>query len=200
MDLHGKTVVFLGSSVTLGTASGGWSMCEYLAENCECTSVKWAVSGTTLADFKETSYVRRLLEHLPTQHRCDCFICQLSTNDATKRLPLGEISGQTDTLDVQTVFGAMEFIISTVRKTYGCPIFFYTGTRYKNDHYQKMVDGLHRIADKWNIGIIDLWDDPQMNAVTEADYARFMHDPIHPNRLGYELWWGPKFQDVLNHG
>ena len=33
MELKGKTLVFLGSSVTYGSASGGWSMCDYLREN-----------------------------------------------------------------------------------------------------------------------------------------------------------------------
>jgi len=197
MELLGKTVVFLGSSVTLGTASGEWSMCEYLAERCGCNVSKWAVSGTTLADIKETSYVRRLLEHLPAQPRCDCFVCQLSTNDAAKQLPLGMITERKDRFDRETVFGAMEFIISAVKENYGCPVFFYTGTRYENTHYQKMVDGLRILADKWGIGIIDLWDDPQMNAVDEVDYARYMHDPIHPNKVGYEQWWGPKFQEIL---
>ena len=55
------------------------------------------------------------------------------------------------------------------------------------------------ISDKWNIGIIDLWDDPQMNSVSEADYSRFMYDPIHPNRIGYDLWWGPRFQEILEN-
>ncbi len=199
MQLKGKTIVFLGSSVTQGTASGGWSMCEYLAEYCGCNVVKWAVSGTTLADIRENSYVQRLLNNLPQQGRCDCFVCQLSTNDATKGLPLGIISDGYDSFDRTTVFGAMEFIISTVRNAFHCPIFFYTGTRYDSAVYQQMVDGLRQIAVKWDVQILDLWDNEHMNSVNEEDYARFMHDPIHPNRLGYEQWWGPEFKKILEN-
>ena len=43
-----KTEVFLGSSVTCG--GEGYSMVEYVRENTPHTCIKWAVSGTTLAD------------------------------------------------------------------------------------------------------------------------------------------------------
>ena len=197
MNLQGKTVVFLGSSVTYGSASGGWSMCDYLAEKCGCQSVKWAVSGTTLADIEEGSYVRRLLSAMDSQETCDLFICQLSTNDASRGLEQGSIDSRREGFDTATVFGAMEFIIDTVRKKWHCPVAFYTGTRYESEAYQHMVDGLRMIAEKWNIHIIDLWDDPDMNSITLEDYRRYMSDPIHPNRDGYTHWWGPKFRDVL---
>lgn len=197
MELKGKTVVFLGSSVTYGSASGGWSMCDYLQETCGCRSVKWAVSGTTLADIEEGSYVRRMLEAMDTQEECDLFICQLSTNDASRGLEQGSISTQRADFDTDTVFGAMEFIIDSVQKKWNCPVAFYTGTRYNSPAYQRMVDGLRIIAKKWDIHIIDLWDDPDMNAVTQDEYRRYMSDPIHPNREGYTHWWGPKFRDIL---
>ena len=59
--LNSKNIMFLGSSVTYGSASGGVSMVEVIAEKCGCNCVKHAVSGTTLADIGERSYVRRLL-------------------------------------------------------------------------------------------------------------------------------------------
>ena len=43
----------------------------------------------------------------------------------------------------------------------------------------------------------DLWNDPDMRAVRAEDYARFMKDPVHPTREGYDLWWGPKFAAYL---
>lgn len=199
MELSNKTLVFLGSSVTYGSESGGWSMCEYLAENCGCNAVKWAVSGTTLADIGAGSYVRRLLAAIDGQQTCDCFICQLSTNDASRELPLGSIGDNGDGFDTATIFGAMEFIISVAKRRWHCPVLFYTGTRYDSAVYQRMVDGLRILEGKWGIGIIDLWDDEEMNAVNQDDYYRFMHDPIHPNETGYRLWWGPKFRRILEN-
>ncbi|MCR5041974.1 MAG: SGNH/GDSL hydrolase family protein, partial [Clostridia bacterium] len=86
--LSGKTVAFLGSSVTFGSASGGVSFVEYIAQNTGATTVKEAVPGTTLADTDEQSYVRRIAR---IKDRPDAFVCQLSTNDAGKGVPLGRI-------------------------------------------------------------------------------------------------------------
>ena len=67
----------------------------------------------------------------------------------------------------------------------------------KNQRYADMVDKLFALREKWGIGIIDLWNDPNMRAVSAEDYARFMKDPVHPTREGYDLWWGPKFAAYL---
>ena len=54
MDFSSKKVIFLGSSVTCG--ADGYSMCEVVRDALGCKALKWAVSGTTLADLDE-SYV-----------------------------------------------------------------------------------------------------------------------------------------------
>ena len=198
-SLDGKTFIFLGSSVTYGSASNGWSMADYIAENNDCTVHKWAKSGTTLVDNGADSYVQRMLSTLKRVRKCDHFIVQLSTNDATQNKPLGKLSTSMnkEDFDTSTIMGAMEFIIATAKETYGCEVSFYTGTRYDSAAYQNMVNALDQIAQKWGIGIIDLWDDREMNKVSAADYSRYMSDSIHPTRVGYEEWWGPKFQAHL---
>lgn len=190
-------IIFLGSSVTYG--DDGWSMCEYVGETMECNVIKWAVSGTTLADISDDSYVSRLKQLIDTQDYCDCFVCQLSTNDAGRNLPLGEISVSKDRedFDLSTVIGAIEYIISRVAEKWNCPIVFYTGTYMENEKYQKMVDGLIELRKKWNFEIIDLWNDPQMRAIDSKDYNRYMKDPVHPSELGYREWWGPEFVKTL---
>ncbi|MBE6679988.1 MAG: SGNH/GDSL hydrolase family protein, partial [Ruminococcaceae bacterium] len=60
MQLKGKNIFFLGSSVTYGSASGGISFAEMLAKQYEFNYIKEAVSGTTLVDIGENSYVSRL--------------------------------------------------------------------------------------------------------------------------------------------
>lgn len=81
MELTGKTVIFLGSSVTYGSASGGISFADMMAKELNFHCIKEAVSGTTLADLDETSYVSRL-KRLDPATKADLLICQLSTNDA----------------------------------------------------------------------------------------------------------------------
>ena len=58
--LQGKTIIFLGSSVTEGSAADGESFVEILAQRDGIIPIKEAVSGTTLVDQDETSYIARL--------------------------------------------------------------------------------------------------------------------------------------------
>ena len=193
-----RPVLFLGSSVTYGSAAGGWSFADALAENHGLAIHKEAVSGTTLVNDSGESYIARMLR-LPAELKPAALVCQLSTNDAAQGKPLGDIHPGTEAADFDqhTVTGAMEFIIAHARNTWGCPVYFYTGTRFDSAAYAQMVLRLHELAEKWSITVIDLWNDPGMNAVSPEDYARFMHDPVHPTREGYLTWWTPRFAAAL---
>ncbi|MBQ7354077.1 MAG: SGNH/GDSL hydrolase family protein [Clostridia bacterium] len=191
--------MFLGSSVTYGSASGGWSMADYIAEEFDCTVVKWAVSGTTLVTSNQNSYVQRMENQMRRQKVCDHLIVQLSTNDASQNKPLGTISNSMnkEDFDTTTIIGAIEYIIATAKEKWNCEVSFYTGTKYDSTAYYNMVNALLDIQEKWGIGVIDLYNDPEMNAVSDRDYSRYMSDPIHPTKVGYKLWWGPKFAEHL---
>lgn len=204
--LADKRILFLGSSVTFGACSLEDGIPEYFGRRFGCNFTKEAVSGTTLVDTDETSYVSRLLYNIDPQTEYDLFICQLSTNDATQEKPLGDISDfnqenvEQTSFDKSTITGAIEFIISYVRNTWNCPIMFYTGSRYESAAYQAMVDRLYEVADKWQIGIIDLWRDDSFNGITDEERALFMNDPIHPTKAGYMKWWCPEMEkQVLSY-
>lgn len=94
--LADKTICILGSSVAYGSASQGSAVGEYLAARFATDLVKETVSGTMLVDNGKNSYIQRMLNNLDPNAKYDLFICQLSTNDATWKKPLGEISGSTD--------------------------------------------------------------------------------------------------------
>ncbi len=195
--LAGKRFLFLGSSVTYGATALGESFVDYLEKEDGIVVVqKEAVSGTTLVTQNEQSYIPRL-KALPKDLTIDCFVCQLSTNDASLLLPLGTLS-KDEERDESTVIGAIETIIAYVEETWGVPIVFYTGTKYDSAAYQNMVDALYAIGEKREIGIIDLWNDADMNAVSQKEYALYMFDPIHPTRAGYRKWWTPKFRSYLS--
>ena len=118
--LKGKTVVFLGSSVTKGFAAHNNAFAEYIAKKDSCICIKEAVNGTTLIDNCEDSYIERMRDNLDPERQVDLFICQLSTNDATRNSPLGEISESRDldSFDVKTVCGAIEYIIAYAKETW----------------------------------------------------------------------------------
>jgi len=193
MSLKDKKVLFLGSSVTYGSAAGGESFADMLEKEYGCRSVKEAVSGTTLVDTGADSYVARLTA-MDASLGADLFVCQLSTNDASQQKPLGRADGR---MDVSTVAGAIEFIIDYARRTWGCPVAFYTNPRYDSESYAAMVALLKECARKYGVGIINLWDDEGFNALTDAQRARWLADPIHPTREGYREWWLPVFAEEI---
>lgn len=196
--MKGKTVIFLGSSVTYGSASDGESFADMLEKTEGINMIKEAVSGTTLADIGETSYIARM-KKLP-KVKADAFVCQLSTNDATKNIALGEISDSfsRESFDTLTVCGAIEYIIAYVKEIYGCPTVFYTQSRYDSVPYRNMTQKLCEIRDKWNIHIIDLWNDDEINGITDEERKIYMRDRVHPTREGYEKLWLPKFSSELS--
>lgn len=192
--LQGKNICVLGSSVTYGMASQQTAIPEYLGARFGCTYTKEAVSGTTLADTGKTSYVQRMLQLDPNAHY-DLFVCQLSTNDASKEIPLGVITdGEPDTA---TITGAMEYIIRYAQNTWHCPVVFFTNARYDSDAYAAMVKRLYELKDKYGIGVIDLWTNDGFNGISAEQRSLYMNDRIHPTKAGYRDWWGPELDRQL---
>lgn len=196
--LKNKTIIFLGSSVTYGYGSMGVSFADFLEVTDGITAVKEAVSGTTLADVKNNSYVSRM-KTIDKNIKADAFVCQLSTNDATKEMPLGEISESfnINDFDTLTVAGAIEYIIAYAKETWNCPVVFYTQAKYDSEYYGKMIELLLEIQKKWDINVIDFWNDAQINSISEDEKNLYLVDHIHPTKAGYKVWWLPKIQESL---
>ena len=190
-QMEEKVIVFLGSSVTYGECSGGVSFADLMEMRGCCRAIKEAVSGTTLVDAGPDSYVSRL-KRLSVP-RTDLLICQLSTNDATQRKPLGAPGNR----DTATVAGEIEEIIAIARARWRCPILFYTNPRYDSPAYGEMVRLLKELQAKWGFVILDLWNDAAFNDLSPEQRARYMADAIHPTRAGYEEWWLPKFMAAV---
>lgn len=226
--LSGKLFYWLGSSVTYGAASDGESMAEYLAALTGCTSVKEAVSGTTIfddggnGDSGAKSYTRRMINStvFDKEARPDAFICQISTNDCTNaRLSkrgemLSYVPDYIQDCDRGTTLGGVEYIIRYVLDTWGCPVYFYSGSYFgdsgtransdpKGSEYGKLVEQVKEIAKKWyddgyEVKVIDLYGDESLNAaVTDEYYKWCTSDAIHPKKAGYLNWWTPYFEAFL---
>ena len=188
--LRGKTIIFLGSSVTKGYGACDTSFVELLAQKDGVIPVKEAVGGTTLITRNKESYIPRM-ENLDPAIRADGFVCQLSTNDAKGKFPLGTVSGsfEKSSFDTSTIAGALEYIVCYARETWDCPVMFYTGTRYDSGYYGKMVALLHEIEEKWDCTVADLWSDEVLNSITDEQRKLYMLDDIHPTKAGYWEWW-----------
>lgn len=187
--LNDMTIIFLGSSVTYGYASKGESFVDFMEKQDKITAIKKAKSGTTLVDDSKSSYISRM-KKIDKDIKVNAFVCQLSTNDATKSKPLGKIEKSyiKEDFDTHTVAGAMEYIIAYAEETWGCPVIFYTNTKYDSESYEKMVELTYQIQEKWHCGVIDLWNYEELNNFTAEEQALYMNDKIHPTRAGYKLW------------
>lgn len=186
--LRNKKILFLGSSVTFGFGSLGESIVDYLWKRDGVAAVKDAENGTTLVDNGENSYVARFDEEL-NDDAPDMLVLQLSTNDATHNQKLGEI----DTFDTQTITGAIEYIIKSAKEKWHCPILIYTNPYFDNVLYKKMVERTHELAKKWNVSVLDFYNDPDIQNQDDL----YMADEIHPTRAGYLEKWLPKFEAKL---
>ncbi len=192
-----RKVIFLGSSVTYGEASGGISFADMICERTGWEMIKEAVSGTTLADEGPDSYVSRMKNIKADE--ADLLVCQLSTNDATLNKPAGEVGESDDigSFDTKTVAGAIEYIIAYARRKWGCYVMFYTSPRYDSRQYGKMVKLLKKISVKWQVPVIDMWSDRKFNAIDREVYDRYMADPIHPTLEGYREWLTPYMEKKI---
>jgi len=202
--LTGKSFYFLGSSVTYGAGAHAEGMGDFIAKRNGCICFKEAVSGTTLADIDEKSYVARLEKYVFSKGKAqhlDAFICQLSTNDRGRQDNFGIVTPNDikdlNAFDKTTTFGAIEYIIALCKKTWDCPVVFYTGTRFESDAYEVMISALKQIEKKWDITVLDLFYDNEFNNITEDIYSLYMLDPVHPKRAGYREWWVPAFENCI---
>ncbi|MCQ2558880.1 MAG: SGNH/GDSL hydrolase family protein [Oscillospiraceae bacterium] len=196
--LTGKRIFFLGSSVTIGSGGADKSFADFLAVRNGCKSIIEAVPGTTLVDNGSGSYIPRLKAH-KVSGPVDLMVCQLSTNDARLKLPMGAVSEGFDkeAMDITTIAGAIEYINAYARDTWGCPVAFYISPRYENPEYPAMVQLMYTIAEKWNVFLIDMWNDEAFNNITPEQRKLYMADPVHPTRAGYLQWWTPFFEAKL---
>ena len=60
-----------------------------------------------------------------------------------------------------------------------------------------MVNILYQVKDKWNIEIIDMWNDTEFNNISDEQRNLYMADKIHPTKAGYLEWWTPVFNQKL---
>lgn len=200
-SIAGKTIYFLGSSVTSGAASLEESFVDYIRKRNNCICIKEAVSGTTLRDSDAKSYVKRL-KNFDTHAKVDAFVCQLSTNDVRsngiEKLGATSSSFSEKDFDITTTTGAMEYIILYARNTWNCPVIFYTNSNYHNPDYEKLIARLYELQKKWAFYIIDLYNSEEINSVSQEQLNLYiLPDLVHPRRAGYKLWWTPFFEKYL---
>lgn len=201
-SLKGKRLVFVGSSLTKGSGSGGVSFPDYIARHTGCSVVKDAIGGTTTSKGGDgRDFVTRSVRLIDKMSCPDAFFCQLSANDATRGRPLGTIKQEKvpiEELDTRTVAGAIEYIICYSDQKWGCPIAFYTAMNLSNDRYDKMVNLLYQAQEKYGIQVIDLYHGLNKYSIKAKTYRLYMRDRLHPTKAGYLKWVTPFFEKRIS--
>ncbi len=181
----GKFVLYIGSSVTKGYGSCGTTFVDYLHKKYNIAGYVEAVNGTTIATIDEKSYYPRMSGNSHSSIHYDAVVCQLSTNDAKKNIPIDKVKE------------GIESIIYESNSVWDCPVIFFTNPRYDSEQYGKMVEALYEVQKEYDIIIIDLWNDEEFNNITEEERKLYMLDDVHPTKAGYLEWWLPKFEEVI---
>jgi len=190
--LKGKKILFLGSSVTRGAATEGFSFADMLQEKYGIIAVKEAVDGTTLADVDSNSYVSRLKKYTLAD-KFDAVVCQLSTNEAFRSEPLYSVDS------VNSVEDGISFIMDYSKNKLNSKLIFYTSTPISGgggNRYAQMVDLLNKMAKSKEIMVIDLFHNNELPVNGTYDYGLYMYDWIHPTKAGYKAWL-PYFEKPL---
>ena len=188
--LYNKKIFQLGSSITDGMGSDGYSFPEQMDALVGTVSTKEAIGGTTLAVITDNqlSYVQRYAK-FNFSKGCDLLQIQLSTNDFSKGIEKGVVTDDSDlssdTKDKTTMCGAIEYLIAktkeqspdTVVAFYSCHL--KSNWSYTEQYKSFIQNEMQQIINKWNIVFIDLFNTKTL------DYSKHMADDIHPKAVGY---------------
>lgn len=146
-----KKILFLGSSVTRGSASLGISFADMLQKKYKFDMIKDAIDGSTLVDKGENSYISRLKKYKKNDN-IDLLVVQLSTNDSYQNFPIYSDNGS------DSIESAVLYIINYAKNTLECPVVFFTSPPPLNNiKYQEMVILLNTLAAKNKVHVIDFF-------------------------------------------
>ena len=62
-----------------------------------------------------------------------------------------------------------------------------------------MVELTLKLQEKWDIIVIDMWNDNEFNAAGNEYLNLYMADSIHPTKAGYLKWWLPYMKETLEN-
>ncbi len=207
--LKDLSVVFLGSSITLGKGSHNQSFADYLGKKHGFQYVKLAQNGTTMATAYANSYIERLQNYVASGAAApDYLVCQLGSNDARFQVKIGSVSSADLTaLNTNTVTGAIEYISGYVQEVWGCPVIFFVMPQFESDefhdeHYVKMISALYNAQrdSKWGgdrLKILNMWANESLNKKLQKKWKLYMTDEIHPTKAGYLDIYSSEFEPYL---
>lgn len=212
--LEGKSIAFIGDSISYGTNwQGGYG--KIIGEENNMTVTNTSRGGATLAKNAQWTLdsdgtrpcVLEMAEKLDGEY--DYIIVEGGINDFWAHVALGEMTeGFDGGYNEDTVTGAVESIFYTIRNNHpeskaGFVIIHDPFTYDAEAEFEPFYEMIKAVCDKWEVPYLDLYsqNNQQMGVnVRDAEQKRLYFasndrpdgDGCHPNELGYrEMYAAP---------
>lgn len=206
-NLYHKKISINGDSIAYGNAYTGGAL-KIIADNYKMTLDNVAVNGGTLTS-GDNPNVHKICDTLDTMaNDADYYIIMGGYNDYNYNTNLlGSITQtMTDTIDKNTVYGALELICRALLTAHPTKkIGFIIEHKILNSAYtnkkftmQQLHNAIVEVCKKYSIAYCDLFELSQLNTEIELfkQYTKGL-DGIHPTYDGYNLFYCKHIKDWL---
>ena len=173
-----QTINCLGDSITVGLTNNNISYADYL-QNLNVN--KHAVSGTTIA--KQEGKTNSFLERYSSMGEADIIMVMGGTNDCNLAVPVGE---KTSTNEYE-FYGALKSICSGLLKKYPYNLIFFATPIQRHTtqtNLEQYVEAIKEVCNNYNIPVLDLNRELNMNPNITEQYAKYYNDWLHPSDEG----------------
>ncbi len=200
MELKGKTINFLGDSITegVGASSPEKGYVSVIGKRTGAIVRNYGISGTRIARQQVPDGYEKcgnFCDRMKTMDDADVTVMFGGTNDfGHGDAPFGEFSDRTP----DTFYGACHTVVSYLaEKAAGRPFVIVTPLhRFRTYEPTKSacgkdledyVNAIKEVARYYSIPVLDLYAEYGINPVIDSLRARFMTDGLHPSDDGHEL-------------
>ena len=200
MELKGKTINFIGDSITYGVGPSSFDKTYHalIAQREGIIAKNYGLSASKIAKYVEPVYdlgdLMPFCERAAEMDDADAVVVFGGTNDYGMGIPLCDADYS---MDKYTFYGALNLLILTLLEKYpGKPIVFMTPVHRigeKQAHYfcskplSAYVQMIRDVCESYAIPVCDLYKNSGIYADDPAQRQLYIPDGLHPNDLGHEL-------------
>lgn len=205
MEIGGKTVLFLGDSITEGHGTSGndKTFCSIIARKYNAHCVNYGIGGTRIARQSKSS----------EEPRCDRDFCSRVSemqSDANAVVVFGGTNdfghgdapiGSMDDRTPETFYGALHTLYSSLIEKYpGIPIVVITPLHRTNENNSRgdgykaatgpltlYVKIIREVAEYYSLPVLDLFAVSGLQPNVPVIRERYVPDGLHPNDAGHMI-------------
>ena len=202
--LKGKTMLFMGDSISYGSGDGvspfrtGRAWAGRIADWTGAIITNASVGGAKVSYQRgDDNWVYS--QYIPHQNtKFDIIVMHGGVNDARHNRTIGALSEGKDEATLKknqpTYAGGLEWIFYNVSKTNpDAKLFFIANHRldgHSTGHAKDMsayFDIAKAACEKWGIIFIDLYNNKELNDKLETTTTKYLPDTLHLNAAGYDI-------------